>query len=204
MGGRTHKAGRQHFYYCVNKERGWVTRDENHPKWKRGTGCSMDRSVNIAMTDQLVWNMLKDALGQIEDRPPEPSEATGHEHQSLHGTDGLLADGITWLSAKQIDLLSEEERRTVVLSAITRASVFFDKGTNKHRVEVRFSDHFTRLINVHEQDAHASASGEEPASEQSEDTLKDETDDEEAGVGKKLQGSEQAFAAEINHSMTVE
>jgi hypothetical protein len=200
MGGRTHKAGHQHVYYCVNKERGWVTRDENHPKWKRGIGCSMDRSVNIAMTDKVVWNMLKNVLQEVRDKSPELPEATGHEHQSLHDSERLLAEGVTWLSAKQIDLLSEEERRTVVLSAITRASVFFDKGTNKHRVEVQFSDQFTRLINVHEQDAHDTASGEDPTSEPSEAV----TEDEEAGVGKKLQGSEQAFAAEFNHSVTVE
>jgi DNA invertase Pin-like site-specific DNA recombinase len=58
MGGRINMKGHQNLYYCVQNERAWVKRGDDHNKWKRGGGCSMVRSVNIAVTDQLVWNVV--------------------------------------------------------------------------------------------------------------------------------------------------
>jgi len=140
MGGRTHKAGHQHVYYCVQKERTWKTRGNDHPKWKRGTGCSMVRSINIGKTDQLVWNMIKDILQQIRDRSPLSCDAVGPDHHDQHDRNGVLTDGITWMSPEQIDLLSDEEKKVVVGKIITQITAHFDSATNKHRIDVTFSE----------------------------------------------------------------
>ncbi len=69
MGGRTHMAGHQQVYYCVQKERVWKTRGEDHSKWKRGSGCSMVRSANIAKTDQITTHLLM-AIGTEMTKSP--------------------------------------------------------------------------------------------------------------------------------------
>lgn len=140
MGGRTHKAGHQHVYYCVHKERSWKTRGDDHPKWKRGTGCSMIRSINIAKTDQLVRNMIKDFLQQIRDRSPVLCDPVGREHHDHDDRDGFLTDGIIWMSPDLIDLLSDEEKKVVVGKMITSIKVHFCSATNKHRIDVTFSE----------------------------------------------------------------
>ncbi|MDD2918971.1 recombinase family protein [Rhodoferax sp.] len=52
-------------YYCPKKERQWrkfqIPDDE---KWKRGRVCEMTRSLNLAATDDLVWNAVLDALSK--------------------------------------------------------------------------------------------------------------------------------------------
>lgn len=55
MSGRIKENKNEYLYYCPKKERDWVnsapTQDE---KWKRDTGCTMKRSLNIHKTDNLV------------------------------------------------------------------------------------------------------------------------------------------------------
>lgn len=59
MGGRIAEEQFKAFYYCPNKERTWVkNRPKDDQKWKRGTGCSMDRSLNIPATDFAVWERV--------------------------------------------------------------------------------------------------------------------------------------------------
>ena len=101
MGGRTYMAGHQQVYYCVQKERLWKTRGEDHPKWKRGTGCSMVRSANIAKTDQIVWDIVKPVLLVLQPPPPETSDGIGPEHSRFIESDGNHNDGITRLSAEE-------------------------------------------------------------------------------------------------------
>jgi len=146
MGGRTNKAGHQHFYYCVKKERSWKTRDDDHPKWKRGTGCSMVRSINIGKTDQLVWNMVKEIHHQILARSPLSCEAVGTVHHIPDDWDGSLTDGFTWMSPDQIELLSSEERKVVITRMITQITVHFDAISNRHRIDVTFSETIARLL----------------------------------------------------------
>jgi hypothetical protein len=52
-------------YYCPKKERQWkklqIPEDD---KWKRGRVCEMTRSLNLAATDELVWNSVLDVLSK--------------------------------------------------------------------------------------------------------------------------------------------
>lgn len=146
MGGRTHKAGHQHVYYCVHKERSWKTRDDDHPKWKRGTGCLMVRSINIGKTDQLVWYMIKSVLQQIRDRSTVSCDQDVPGHHDHDDGDGFLTDGITWMSPDQIDLLSDAEKKVVITNMITRVTAHFDATTTNHRVDVTFSETVARLL----------------------------------------------------------
>jgi DNA invertase Pin-like site-specific DNA recombinase len=146
MGGRTHKAGHQHVYYCVHKERAWKTRADDHPKWKRGTGCSMVRSINIERTDQLVWKMIKGILQQIRDGSPTASTLADLERSDLDDRAGFLTDGITWMSPEQIDLLSDEEKRIVVGKAVSGITATFDVETKKHCLEVAYSEVIVRRL----------------------------------------------------------
>jgi hypothetical protein len=60
MGGRISEERFKAFYYCPNKERTWKEdRPTEDQKWKRGTGCSMDRSLNIPATDSAIWETVK-------------------------------------------------------------------------------------------------------------------------------------------------
>ena len=60
MGGRISEEQFKALYYCPNKERTWVKdRPKDDQKWKRGTGCSMDRSLNIPATDSAIWETVK-------------------------------------------------------------------------------------------------------------------------------------------------
>jgi DNA invertase Pin-like site-specific DNA recombinase len=46
-------------YYCPKKERVWSKRPiAEDDKWKRGRVCEMTRSLNIAATDELIWNTV--------------------------------------------------------------------------------------------------------------------------------------------------
>ncbi|MGV0960257.1 MAG: recombinase family protein [Limnohabitans sp.] len=146
MGGRTYKAGHQRVYYCVHKERMWKTRDDDHPKWKRGTGCSMVRSINIEKTDQLVWDMIKSTLELIRGKTPIPCDQTGSGHHDLDARDGLPTDGITWMSQDQIDLLSDAEKKDVITKMVTKITASFDRSTNKHQIDVMFSETVSRLL----------------------------------------------------------
>lgn len=146
MEGRTHKAGHQHVNYCVHKERTWKTREDDHPKWKRGTGCSMVRSINIGKTDQLVWDMIKDVIHQIRDQSPNSGDQASPEYHDFDDRDGVLTDGITWMSADQIDLLLDEEKKVVITKMIIRITAHFDATTNKHRIDVTFSETVACLL----------------------------------------------------------
>jgi DNA invertase Pin-like site-specific DNA recombinase len=61
--GRINPTKRDNKYFCSNKERVYkntVLKEED--KWKRGTGCGMDRSLNIPKTDASVWNGILEVV----------------------------------------------------------------------------------------------------------------------------------------------
>ena len=63
IAGRVVPSVRANWYYCPNKERTWVNGDKTQgKKWARGTGCGMDRSLNIPKTDALVWDAIKEVV----------------------------------------------------------------------------------------------------------------------------------------------
>ena len=65
MGGKVDPKRWQNYYYCPHKERDWVKdRPKDDQKWKRGTGCSMRRSLNIPATDSAVWERVKSIVSK--------------------------------------------------------------------------------------------------------------------------------------------
>jgi len=204
MGGRTNKAGHQHVYYCVYKERRWKTRDDDHPKWKRGTGCTMVRSINIDKTNQLVWNMIKDVLQQVRDRSPMACDPVDSEQQLLDDRDGILVDGITWMSPEQVDLLSEDEKKVVVNKMVTTITVSFDGATNKHQIDVTFSETVARVLADPAGDLRSLTNRKDPMGSDSMDRcnlLEDAV--QQRGV-KKSVGSSIKSAADLTYPVTVE
>jgi DNA invertase Pin-like site-specific DNA recombinase len=59
IAGRQRPAKHEKFYYCANKERAWASQGGSKTPWKRGTGCGMDRSLNIPETDALVLEAVR-------------------------------------------------------------------------------------------------------------------------------------------------
>lgn len=60
----------------------------------------------------------------------------------LHSFNGV-ASIAEYLSPEQIDLLSDQERKSVVNTLLSKVSVFFDEKTKKHRLDVEFSEEIT-------------------------------------------------------------
>jgi DNA invertase Pin-like site-specific DNA recombinase len=204
MGGRTHKAGHQHVYYCVQRERTWKTRDDDHPKWKRGIGCSMVRSINIKKTDQLVWNMIKSTLKLIRDRSPMSCDLIDLEQQHFDEQDGVLTDGITWISPEQVDLLSDEEKKAVVGNMLTRITASFDQTSKKHQIEVEFSETVSRLLAPSSVDQQPTAVEQEPTGDTSASLGVSGKDGSGGDAVKKSGGSTISYAADHAYSVTVE
>ena len=146
MGGRTHKAGHQHVYYCVKKERSWKLLDPDRPKWKRGNGCTMIRSINIVKTDQIVWAAIKSVLPTIRERSLESSNRPTPHELTVGDRDGLLPAVFTGMSTEQIDGLSEDEKKALIGRHVSRIIVVFDKNTGKHRLNVEWSEWVSDLI----------------------------------------------------------
>ena len=196
-------AGHQQVYYCVQKERVWKTRGEDHPKWKRGTGCSMVRSANIAKTDQIVWDIVKPVLLMLQP-PPETSEGIGPEHSRFIESDGHHNDEINRLSEDQIDRFSEEEKRAAIQHLITKVSVFFDAVTAKHRLDVEFTEAVSEALQAASVPLVTTDGVEERIEGTSEDANADGGCAVGEDAGKKLWGSPINLAAYQNYSVTVE
>ena len=53
--------GNENFYYCARKKRKWVKdQPQKDEKWVRGRDCEMTKSLNILLTDTLVWDKVVD------------------------------------------------------------------------------------------------------------------------------------------------
>jgi hypothetical protein len=63
----------------------------------------------------------------------------------LHSFNGM-ASIAEYLSPKQIELLSDQERKSVVNTLLSKVSVFFDEKTKKHRLDVEFSEKVGGLL----------------------------------------------------------
>jgi len=68
MGARTKiskssSRGNENFYYCPKKEHAWVKdAPEDDDKWVRGRNSEMTKSLNIPITDELVWNNVIESV----------------------------------------------------------------------------------------------------------------------------------------------
>jgi len=204
MGGRTYRVGHQRVYYCVHNERTWKIRKDDHPKWKRGDGCSMVRSINIEKTDQLVWDMVKSALKLTRELSPISCGSTSSEHHDLDDGNWLPTDGITWMSPDQIDLLLEAEKKVVINKMITRITASFNQSTNKHQIDVVFSESVSNLLAPLYGNLHPTAD-EQVQPENISMSLSLPFEDSAGGYAvKKLVGSRTTPAAEHAKSVTVE
>lgn len=164
----------------------------------------MVRSINIAKTDQLVWDMIKDVLHQIRDRSPVSCDAVGPEHHDHHERDGIRTDGITWMSPEQIDLLSDEEKKVVVGKMITTITAHFDRASNKHRIDVMFSETVARLLAGPAGDQHHSADAGNPSEDSAACLCVDGEKDAGECAVKKSEGSGVDSAADHAYPVTVE
>lgn len=64
MSGRIKEKKNEYLYYCPHKERQWVkAAPTQSEKWKRNTGCSMNRSINIKETDKVVVKEMYKLFG---------------------------------------------------------------------------------------------------------------------------------------------
>ncbi len=65
--------------------------------------------------------------------------------RNLHSFNGVasIAD---YLSPERIDLLSDEDRKIVVNTLLSKVSVFFDEKTKKHRLDMEFSEEVSGLL----------------------------------------------------------
>ena len=59
ISGRRKPSKAEALYYCPNKERAWVKNGGSKTPWKRGTGCGMDRSLNISATDKAIFELVQ-------------------------------------------------------------------------------------------------------------------------------------------------
>jgi len=60
LAGRVIRERYEETYFCPSRERAWKEEGGSKNKWKRGQGCGFARALNITLTDELVWNVVKD------------------------------------------------------------------------------------------------------------------------------------------------
>ena len=69
MSGRIHEKRNERLYFCPNKTRNWKNqKPDANQKYKRGKidgyGCNMNKSLNIPITDEFVWNAVQKTVQQ--------------------------------------------------------------------------------------------------------------------------------------------
>jgi len=164
----------------------------------------MIRSINIEMTDRLIWDLIKSTLREIRERQDNQNEEMGLEQHIHYEEDGISTEGISWLTADQAEMLSDEERKVLINNIITAITVNFDAKLNKHRLAVRFSEEIRRLFEMTSAEIRPIVNTTESSSGDS-GTLCEVRDGLHGGnSGKKSRGSRINSAAKIDYSVTVE
>ena len=69
MSGRINEKKNERLYFCPNKSRHWKkSKPNSDQRYKRGKvdgwGCDMNKSLNIPLTDEFVWNSVRETVGQ--------------------------------------------------------------------------------------------------------------------------------------------
>lgn len=146
MGGRINKVGYQNFYYCVNRERTWSTRLDDQEKWKRGSGCLMIRSVNIGKTDSVVWDIIKTVHLQFQELQIELNKIESPTINNFTDRSEMKIVNFMLMSLDEIDSLMDQERKVIVNTLLSKVSVFYDKDTGKHSLEVEFTGCLSKLL----------------------------------------------------------
>lgn len=163
MAGRIHRAGHQNSYYCVAKERDWKTRLADDQKWKRGSRCSMTRSINITKTDNLVWDVVASKIKDLQQFEylldqnnflllAEFDEAEGSqiynfptksESTDFYRNISIIKD---ILSKDKSIIPTDQDKKMILDLLVDRISVFFDPVKNKHSLNVEFKSEFSVLL----------------------------------------------------------
>ena len=138
LSGRSHNPAIQAIYYCAVHERNWVSRSDEHVKWKRGQNCKFARSINIGMTNQLVWDLMKTITQKILDHQPPEQDFIGPHDQSNIERRGLQLEQIIGVPVESIDTASEEQKRQVIEALTTSITATYDKQSNTHRLTVQW------------------------------------------------------------------
>lgn len=60
ISGRIKPSKSEYFYYCPNKERKWVDNAKSETHYQRKSGCGFERSMNIKVTDKVVFDTVLD------------------------------------------------------------------------------------------------------------------------------------------------
>ena len=138
-------------------------------------------------------------LSQSQQSNMNLSGQSSTQASNLHPFNGV-ASIAEYLSPDRIDLLSDQERKSVVNSLLSKVSVFFDSETKKHTLDVEFTHGISRLLtgSVHIQEESEVVGG---YSEVFNDALEAST---RAVVAKKSQSSVENLAAEQDYIVTVE
>ena len=108
------------------------------------------------------------------------------------------------MSPEQIDLHSDEEKKVVVTKMITTIAVHFDCASNKHRIDVTFSETVSRLIAADRVCQQTTWDDSETGRCQTGTIRGNEEIGDEEFVGKKSGGSTMTSAADLAKSVTVE
>ncbi len=74
----------------------------------------MIRSINIEMTDRLIWDLIKSTPRDIRERQDDQGEGMGLEQHIHYEEDGISTEGISWMTADQAEMLSDEERKNLI------------------------------------------------------------------------------------------
>ena len=94
----------------------------------------------------MVCDAVKTTFHQIRDWSLGLGETEETQSEGLHGICGFLSESVTCLSPEQIDILTGENGKTLLNSLVTSIHVYFDAGTAKHRLLVRFSEGIGQVL----------------------------------------------------------
>jgi hypothetical protein len=148
---------------------------------------------------------IGDVYRKVRDNYLLLSEQNHPDNPELNDTNQLLTEQISWLSAEQIDLLSDEQKRDFLNGILTHITVQFDRETSRHQLTVEFNQHFSRHFEV-KSGADRSSTPADQSSRTGGDpvTSNNPTVDRGGHDLKKPWGSRIGSAAEFEHSVTVE
>lgn len=167
------KGPNQHFYFCPSKERKFAKKEVHPTSSVKGTCCSMNRSLNIARTDEIVWSTIiklvsesktlresyrKDVLEHLKElRSSGDKEiAALHKHRKRLNKDSLsISKAITDLSTSVLlkrhvgnstELLENLERELdLVTSKLNELDIKETRIINSHQW-VNWLDQYEEMI----------------------------------------------------------
>ena len=164
----------------------------------------MVRSINITKTNEVVWGIVRDVYRQWHEKSRQFNETEAQGETRLDDSSGLHSQQFGWMSADQIDLMSDEHKRVLLSTLTPRISVRFDREFQRHCLEVEFREEISRDLGNMPGTDRSPAEQDGPARcgtlVRSDQAVSRE---QLACAGKKSRGSRVASAAGIEHSVTV-